>query len=103
VPNWEGSDRRERLPADWPERRQLVLIRDKHRCQHVREDTGRKCLAPARDVDHINADDDHRLEALQAICGWHHDRKSGREGGIASGISRRAARDAKKKPHAGYL
>jgi 5-methylcytosine-specific restriction protein A len=103
MPNWQGSDRRARLPEDWAERRQLVLIRDRHRCQHVREDTGKPCLVRARDVDHVIANDNHDLSNLQALCGWHHDQKSGREGGIASGKARRATRDAKKKPHAGYL
>lgn len=103
MPNWEGSDRRDRLPDNWPELRVAVLTRDRYKCQHFREDLGRRCLLKARDVDHIEANDDHRMTNLQALCGYHHDKKSGREGGIASGVARRAARDAKKKPHAGYL
>lgn len=103
MPNWEGSDRLSRLPQDWPARRQVVLTRDGHVCQHVRTDTGRRCGARATDVDHIHADDDHSFANLQALCAHHHLKKSGREGGVASGAARRAKRDAKRKPHPGML
>lgn len=103
MPDWKGSDRKSRLPSDWPRIRTAVLVRDRYRCQHERADTGALCLAKARDVDHIHGDDDHRMQSLQSLCGYHHDQKSGREGGIASGKARREARDKKKKPHAGYL
>jgi 5-methylcytosine-specific restriction protein A len=104
---WVGSTRRQTLPTNWEtEIVPRVLARDHHRCQHIREDTGRKCLRRARDVDHVipyhlgGTDDAGNLEAL---CGWHHGKKSGREGGIASGVSRRASRDAAKPLHPGLL
>jgi 5-methylcytosine-specific restriction protein A len=104
MPNWEGSDRRERLPDDWPDRRRHVLARDAHRCQHLRVDTQRLCGKPATDVDHIRNDDDHSYSNLQALCTYHHRQKSGREGGIASGIVRRKAREGKpQKKHPGLL
>jgi 5-methylcytosine-specific restriction protein A len=101
---WVGSTRRDRLPSNWGAITLKVLTRDHHQCQHIREDTGLPCLAPANQADHIIAGtDDDRLEALQALCKWHHDRKSGREGGLASGRSRRAKRDAAKPLHPGLV
>jgi 5-methylcytosine-specific restriction endonuclease McrA len=106
MPNWIGSNRRTLLPADWPTIVKRILIRDHHRCQHVREDTQRKCGRRATDVDHITrpadggTDDDSNL---QALCSYHHGQKTGREGGIASGRSRQAARDAAKPLHPGLL
>jgi 5-methylcytosine-specific restriction protein A len=104
---WVGSGRRQTLPVNWTtEIVPRILRRDHYRCQHIREDTQRKCGRRARDVDHIvnyasgGTDDDANLEAL---CAWHHGKKSGREGGIASGVSRRASRDAAKPTHPGLL
>lgn len=45
--------------------------------------SGRLCLDPAVDVDHIKAGDDHTLENLRCICDWHHKAKSAREGAMA--------------------
>lgn len=106
MPGWKGSTRRQTLPKDWPARVVYVLRRDRYRCQHIREDTGRKCGAPANQVDHIirpaegGTDDPSNL---QALCGWHHQQKSSREGGIASGAARRARRDAAKPQHPGLI
>lgn len=106
MPGWEGSTRRADLPADWHVTQPRILRRDGYQCQHIRQDTGRLCLRRARDVDHIishvqgGGDDDNNL---QALCGYHHDQKSGREGGIASGVSRRAKRQASKPLHPGLL
>jgi 5-methylcytosine-specific restriction protein A len=106
MPNWEGSSRRQTLPPDWPVRQLTVLRRDHHRCQHVREDTGRKCGRRASDVDHIVSYKDGGTDDypnLQALCTWHHGQKSGREGGVASGRARRAKRDAAKPVHPGLI
>jgi hypothetical protein len=107
MPNWEGSNRRHTLPADWSSTQQRILRRDSGRCQWVRGDTHWKCLKPARDVDHRvrpedgGTDDDSNLWAL---CQWHHRWKTGREGGIASAAARRAKRDAKPAPlHPGLV
>lgn len=90
---WEGSDRRSRLPRDWPLIRARVLARDAYMCQHTRTDTGRMCGAHATDVDHVHRGDDHRDTNLQALCDYHHRKKSGSEGGNAS----REARARRKK------
>lgn len=96
MPGWQGSDRGSRLPPDWPARRKRVLTRDGYRCTHIRVDTDARCTAPATDVDHVNPGDDHAESNLTSLCGWHHDKKSGREGGTASAARRR--RPPKKHP-----
>lgn len=91
MPGWEGSNRRERLPRDWPLRRLIRLKLDNFECQAIRADTGEKCRAYANQCDHIVHGDDHRIENLQSLCEWHHLRKSGGEGGRANAQKRRKA------------
>lgn len=86
---FEGSDRRSRLPANWPQIRAQVLRRDGHRCQWLvpyRQQI--KCGALAREVDHVVRGDDHRLDNLQALCSYHHRLKTGAEGGRAAAEAR---------------
>lgn len=76
-PAWAGSNRRARLPKDWPATRLRILRRDHGIC-HV-------CGKPGADaVDHIVPGDDHRDSNLAAIhthpC---HATKSAREGQAA--------------------
>ena len=79
--SWEGSTRRDRLPANWKtEVRPSILERDKHRCQLQHEDI---CIGTASEVDHIVAGDDHAPANLQAICTPCHRFKSSSEGAAA--------------------
>lgn len=80
APPWAGSNRKDRLPANWEQLRAYVLRRDRHRCY--------RCGAPASDVDHVVRGDDHRPSNLRAICTPCHRVKSALEGVAA----RRAAR-----------
>ena len=60
---WSSSDRRQRLPKDWPKRRAAVKRRAGGRCEaavHVPE-----CDGIGTDCDHIKAGDDHSLANLQ--------------------------------------
>ena len=82
MPNWQGSDRRDRLPPDWPKIRARILRRDGRRCT-VRNVDGVRCGELATDVDHVKPGDDHRDANLRAVCQWHHRRKTGREGAAA--------------------
>ncbi|GIE98943.1 hypothetical protein Ari01nite_64080 [Paractinoplanes rishiriensis] len=82
MSGWEGSDRRARLPANWPAIRRRILRRDAHRCT-ARTVYDERCSEPATDVDHIEPGDDHRDANLRSVCEWHHRRKSGREGAAA--------------------
>lgn len=102
-PAWQGSTRRSTLPWGWYTRiRPRILARDREQCQWIREDTGEKCLDHANQVDHITpyhlggTDDDSNLWSL---CQYHHDKKSGAEGGNAKAARVRAA----KRRHPGLL
>lgn len=100
---WRGSTRRSRLPGDWHIIRRNILDRDGHQCQHIRYDTGRKCLAPSHEVDHIVENDDDSPENLHAICPWHHRQKTGRHGGRRSGQARKAKAKAQRPKHPGLI
>lgn len=85
---WEGSTRRETLPANWyTEIRPAVLERDKYRCRIGFEGL---CVVDANQVDHIGDRDDHRLEMLRAACEPCHRRRSSQQG--------RAARVSERRP-----
>lgn len=98
---WSTSNRRSQLPPYWDRIRAIVLKRDGYRCRWIREDTGKRCGAYATDVDHIDQanHDDHRPDALQSLCSYHHGRKSSSEGGTAAARKRAA----KKRRHPGLL
>lgn len=89
VPHWNGSDRRDRLPENWPQLRARVLKRDGYRCT-AHSTYGDRCEFRATDVDHIRPGDDHRETNLSSLCAWHHARKSGAEG--AAAVQRKRAR-----------
>lgn len=82
MPGWQGSTRRARLPANWPQLREQVLLRDRGMCQW-RLPNGALCLLPGNQVDHCEPGDDDRLANLQLLCREHHNSKSGREGAAA--------------------
>ena len=79
---WETSNRKAELPADWSLRRMRVLRRDSYKCQ-ARDSLGVLCGFPANQCDHIEPGPNHDEDNLQALCQWHHDRKSSREGAAA--------------------
>lgn len=63
-PGWRYSDRKERLPDNWNELKELALERNPERiCHWCREPGG-------HDLDHKVRGDDHRLENLD----WIHSR-----------------------------
>jgi 5-methylcytosine-specific restriction protein A len=103
MPGWQGSTRHATLPPNWAALCMQVMERDRRLCQHVRADTGRICGLYATDTDHIGDPNDHRLANLRALCPWHHLRRSGAQGGKASGAARRAKRDAAKPLHPGLI
>lgn len=104
MPNWQGSDRRSRLPADWPKRRLRVLRRDGGQCTALTEAGGR-CDSTATDVDHIRPGDDHSDSNLTSLCSYHHRIKSSREGAAAKHARRRkiAGRFKRTEQHPGLL
>ena len=94
------SDRAQRLPSDWQRRRLRILRRDRYSCQ-ARMSDGSKCLAPANQVDHKIPGDDHSEANLEALCTWHHARKSSAEGAAAR--RRRPSRYLPRESHPGLL
>ncbi len=104
MPNWSGSDRRSRLPKDWPKIRLRVLRRDGGQCTALTE-AGERCVSTATDVDHIRPGDDHSMENLRSLCSWHHRQKSSREGAAAAHARRRAIeqRFRRDEAHPGLL
>lgn len=84
---WAGSNRRERLPRNWPALRRRVIKRDDGQCTWRYSD-GTRCEQPGTDVDHITPGDDHALTNLRLLCSWHHARKSASEGGTAAALTR---------------
>lgn len=98
---WRGSTRRARLPADWSSRRGRVLSRDGYQCTAT-DDYGTRCDEPATDVDHVDPGDNHAEANLASLCGWHHARKSAREGGTAAHV-RHAPHRRPPEPHPGNL
>ncbi len=89
---WETSDRKAELPRGWATIRTRILRRDGYRCQ-AKLTTGKLCGASANQVDHIIPGLDHSDANLRALCRWHHDRKSAREG-----VAARAPRPTKARP-----
>lgn len=101
MPQWQGSDRRARLPDDWPRIRFRVGERDGWRCQA--DTPAGKCLRQANQCDHIERGDDHSEGNLQMLCEEHHATKSSSEGGRARSAARarmkkRWERPAEKNP-----
>jgi 5-methylcytosine-specific restriction protein A len=77
LPQWKGSNRKSRLPADWERLRRVVLKRCGNRCEWM--DGEYRCHSTATDVDHIIPNDSDQLSNLQGLCNPHHLTKTGRE------------------------
>jgi 5-methylcytosine-specific restriction protein A len=97
---WSGSDRASRLPGNWGTIRLRVLRRDGWRCKATLSD-GTRCPEPGTEVDHMQRGDDHSLANLQALCSWHHAKKSSAEGRAAQ--APRPSRYRKAEAHPGLL
>lgn len=89
--NWNSSDRRGRLPTNWPELRAKVRERAHGLCQakhHVPE-----CDGIGTDCDHIIAGDNHGLDNLQWLSHPCHKAKTEKEN------AERNARRARMRKH----
>lgn len=96
---WATSDRRDRLPADWEQRRQSVKRRAGGRCEKTTN--GKRCPQPGTECDHRDRGDDHRLSNLQWLCTDHHRAKTIAEAQQARNAMRAARyRPAEKHPGA---
>lgn len=93
---WEGSDRRQRLPADWKERVLKVKDRARNQCEW-RLPSGKRCPRAGTDVDHRNPGDDHSLRNLQLLCPHHHGKKTASEGVYGRRV-KKISRPAERHP-----
>lgn len=82
---WSTSDRRQRLPKDWPKRRAAVRRRACGRCEGVSlhgeprwHDTD--CDGIGTECDHVKRGDDHSLGNLQWLSTPCHKAKTKAEG-----------------------
>lgn len=81
---WDTSNRKQRLPSNWPALTQKIKKRDGHRCTTKLPKTGKRCpRTKGLQVDHIIPGDDHRESNLTTICEHHHGQKSSAEGHAA--------------------
>lgn len=83
---WSTSDRKQRLPDNWPAIRKQVKARAKGRCQATTHAKG--CGGWGSDADHITPGDNHHPDNLQWLSGPCHRAKTARES---------AARNAQRK------
>lgn len=102
--SWDSSDRRSRLPADWPQLVRATAARALKssklgiaQCE-ARLPSGKRCPRVGTDCDHKVAGDDHNLRNLQWLCDHHHSKKSAKEGFEA----RMAFKRSKYRPREGH-
>lgn len=78
TPVWRNpSHRRERLPADWDERRDAVRARAHGRCQALTHHPD--CTGLGTECDHITPGDNHHLTNLQWLSTPCHKAKTATE------------------------
>lgn len=98
---WRTSDRRTRLPHNWPAIRAQVRRRAGGRCEWALPD-GTRCPTPGTDCDHRDRGDDHSLANLQWLCTPHHQVKTNQENQDAL-AERRALRPRPTDEHPGRI
>jgi len=97
---WSTSDRKQRLPDDWPQIRAAVKARAKGKCQATNH--ALKCRGWGSDADHIVPGDDHSMSNLQWLSGPCHWAKTNREAAARS-RERKAARYRPTEQHPGRM
>lgn len=75
--SWATSDRRQRLPANWPTIRAEVQRLAGNRCEA--EEHARGCNGYGTDADHIISGDNHDVDNLQWLSAECHKAKTARE------------------------
>lgn len=93
---WSTSNRRSRLPRDWPARVAATKQRARGRCEATIHDP--RCDGCGRECDHRNPGDDHELSNLQWLSTPCHRAKTQAESQAA-----RIPRQRPKPPHPGVI
>lgn len=96
-----NTNRRDELPEDWVKRRKRVLREAGYACVWRMSD-GSMCGEYANQVDHRERGMNHEYENLQALCEWHHARKTSQEGLEAKRLEAERRKKAEKMSHPGY-
>ena len=97
MTGWEGSQRRDELPDNWPELRREVIRRARGQCEWRLPKTGKRCPRRGTDVDHFGGKHDHTK--LRLLCTEHHAKhtaKQAKEARIA--FKRRGRRASEAHP-----
>lgn len=92
VMSWTTSDRRKRLPNNWPHLITQTRNRAKGQCQATRHHP--KCDGQGSECDHITPGDNHTLSNLQWLN--HHCHKMKTQAEVAANNTRRAT--MRKRP-----
>jgi hypothetical protein len=88
------------LPPDWEARRQQRFAIDGHRCTETMGN-GKRCHdTNGLECHHIGENDDHRIEMLRTVCGWHHARLTSAQ---ANAKRRRPNTKTREERHPGLL
>lgn len=104
MPGWKRSSTYRPLPRDWARTVERIMRRDGRSCRWIRRDTQRPCGLPASSVDHIVPRFEGGIDAdsnLQALCKFHHDRKTAEEAARAASRRREARRRRDLTRHVG--
>lgn len=87
------------LPANWEDLRAQAMQRDGNQCTWMED--GQRCPEQGTDADHIGAPDDHSLENLRILCGYHHRKRTAIQARAARGPM--PSRERPRPPHPGLL
>lgn len=82
--SWNTSDRRTRLPDNWPALVAAVKRRARGRCEAALHAPG--CNGKGTDVDHVTQGDDHSMHNLQLLSRPCHDRKTRLDNGYHAAV-----------------
>lgn len=98
--SWYTSDRRSRLPKDWPHRCQAVKARAHGLCQATVHHP--RCDGMGTECDHITPGDDHSYENLQWLNHYCHQSKTQAEA-ATNNRERAAMRRRPAEEHPGRI
>lgn len=100
---WQNSDRRSRLPSNWPAITTAIHLRSGGICEVIKTSTGQRCTNPANGgVDHIDRDGGDGFENLRDTCHFHHSKKSSKEGNDAK-AAKKALKKRPQEEHPGAI
>ncbi len=97
--SWSSSDRRSRLPSDWPKRRAKVKARANGACEAKVHEP--ECNGIGSECDHVQPGDDHSLSNLQWLSAPCHKAKT--KGESQAGAKQSARRRPRDEQHPGVI